>query len=270
MSNELVIMYGKPKVSYFIDYLVNLVRKHKRNFTAILVGSPGSGKSYAALRLAETLSKAQGLTFTTDNIVFRAKDFIKLISDNKLPFGSVIIFDEAGTGEGMSSRGWYTLANKIVDSCAQTYRFKRYITLFTTPLDVFVDTHARLLFNAKFKVLGVNDKHKLCYIKPYFLKTDALDNIVKRYFLRIMVKAKGEETVIKKINLLKVGLPSPELINAYELKKQGSLGRYYKDMSQLIDNVEGAERNKDLITELKKRGLKDNEVSAFLINTNKA
>lgn len=258
---------GKPKSgSWLVDYLVDRVKKSNKNFVAIFVGNPGSGKSYSALKLAEIISEQFNRKFNVNNIVFRARDFINLIGSGKLKKGEVVIFDEAGTGEAMSSRNWYSIQNKLVDSTVQTFRFKNLFVFFTTPLDTFVDSHARKLFNARFFVKGVIKKEKKTLVKPYFLIKDVLSDNVRNTFLRVYIKRKGEDAVIKKISQVKFGLPSPELILAYEEKKQFFLNKYYKEMGEILERVEIADKNKYLIKDLKSEGLRDDEISIFLSN----
>ena len=268
MTYQFLVRRAKPKSgSWLIDYLVKRIRENNKNFVGIFTGNPGSGKSYSALRLAEVLSKQFNRKFSVDNVVFRAADFIDLLSHaDRLKRGDVIIFDEAGTGEAMSSRNWNSIQNKLVDSAVQTFRFKNLYVFFTTPLDSFVDSHARKLFNARFVTKSINKREKKVLVKPYFsVRTNFGEDTVP-VFLRVLVKVKGLDDKVKKIDTVKFGLPSPELLQAYELKKQTFLHKMYSGMGRTLKRLEVVEENPDIVNELKSKGLRPEEISGLLLN----
>ncbi|NIA12350.1 MAG: hypothetical protein GWP10_22205 [Nitrospiraceae bacterium] len=268
MSYQLVTKRARPKSgSWLVDYLVHRVKAYNKNFVGIFVGDPGSGKSYSALRLAEVISKQFNRKFSVDNVVFKAADFIDLLSDAKrLKKGEVVIFDEAGTGEAMSSRNWYSIQNKLVDSAVQTFRFKNLYVFFTTPLDSFVDSHARKLFNARFVTQRIDKRRKVVVTKPYFFVRTNFGQDVQPVFLKIIIKVKGEDVVVKKVDPAEFSLPSPDLIQEYELKKQEALHKMYKSMGKTIKRLEVVQENPNIVEELKAKGLKPQEISGFLLN----
>lgn len=99
-----------------------------------------SGKSYSALELARDIDPY----FSTDRVVFKAEDFIRM-SKSGLPPGSVIIWDEVGVG--MSAREWYSIQNKVVSYVLETFRRDNLILIMTTPNIGFIDKKVRALLH---------------------------------------------------------------------------------------------------------------------------
>ena len=90
------------------------VRLHNRNqnWLAIICGEPGSGKSYAALSIAEKI----GGNIT---VVFSPKQFMEAVNSGDLKKGDTLIFDEAGVG--LAARDWNSKLNKLLGSVLQTF-----------------------------------------------------------------------------------------------------------------------------------------------------
>lgn len=128
-------------VKYLPNYIKSRVDKNQ-NYVLLFVGQTGTGKSYAAMSLAEEVDP----NFNINRIVFSAEEFINILNqDEELVRGSVIMWDEAGVG--MPAREWYSISNKVISYVVQTFRVRGYILIMTTPSLKYIDSQIRSLFH---------------------------------------------------------------------------------------------------------------------------
>jgi len=78
----------------FLSAIQTRLLKLNKNFLACCVGPPGSGKSFAMMRIAEILDPE----FNIDRVVFSSEQFRQLLNSGTLKPGSFIVWDEAGVG----------------------------------------------------------------------------------------------------------------------------------------------------------------------------
>lgn len=211
-SKKYFIHYGKrekPKIHPFLDYILDRVHNHNENILLPIVGQTGSGKSYTALRLAELLDPS----FKPSRIVFDSVSFMDVLNNGKLKQGSVIIYDESGVGH--DSKNFMTKANKLFNYVMQTFRHLNIIVLFTTPNLGFMDKTTRLLFHGYIRMIDKNEKNKKALAYAYLFKDDP--RFGKSRDIKLRVSFDG---VVKPIKQLIVNMPSEELIDKYEVKKQ--------------------------------------------------
>ena len=128
-----------------------ITSKYNQNVTMIFVGGTGSGKSYAAIRLALEVSKLVakikgGKTsdyFDLDrnmSVIDIMKFFTVL--DNAQKWNTVIL-DDAGIG--VNARKFQDVINITVNNITQTYRTLNLFTVLTVPEMYFVDKILRSL-----------------------------------------------------------------------------------------------------------------------------
>jgi len=87
--NKIQKTLGKGTLSGFIHARI----AKNKNFLAVFLGPTGSGKTYSALRFAETLDPEFGI----DRVAFSTIEFMKiLLYDESIKSGSVIVWDETG------------------------------------------------------------------------------------------------------------------------------------------------------------------------------
>jgi len=135
-----------------LNQIRNDVIVRKLNRTSITVGSPRSGKSWASARILELTSSA----FDVNNVVWTIPQFMGLTNSNKLKDGSGLMFDEAGVS--MNARNWYERENKNAMMTLQTYGYRHFNVLFTTPSMSYVDSQSRKLFNYLFEPIEMNKR----------------------------------------------------------------------------------------------------------------
>jgi len=122
--NGYKILVGYGKTTLVLDEIQHRRKKVKQN-TMIIVGPPGEGKSYFALRLAQILDKHFDPFI---QIVFEQTHLLWLIGPTSpLKMGQVIIIDEAQFVAG--ARRWYEDIQKDVMEHIESIRSKGYIVL---------------------------------------------------------------------------------------------------------------------------------------------
>lgn len=109
------------------------------NTNIIIVGMPGRGKTWAAIKIAERLDP----NFNVDRVANTYEEFFNIINSNRdnLPKGSVIIFDEFQ--KDANSRKWQSAINQALNDVIHTFRNLNLICIFTTPKFSFIDKNMR-------------------------------------------------------------------------------------------------------------------------------
>jgi len=203
-----------------LGYIKEQVHTYNRNFVGIVVGRVGTGKSYTTIRFAEELDP----TFNVDRIVFKVEDLLDIVHENKLPPGSVIVFDEAGIG--VSNRQHYmNKFNKAMGFLLQTWRARNLILFVTVPDLGFVDAGVRKMFDALIETTKVIKSKRVVRVKWKFIQVNP--QLGKAYF-------HGLTDGNCKIDLL-VKKPSVKLIHIYEKKKEEFLTELYKDIKTTLE-----------------------------------
>ena len=126
----------KEPENWLRDFIVERL-EHEGSVVAIFVGRTGSSKSGSAISLAYAMDP----TFNLDRIVFRIEDFFRISTENSLPPGSFLVFDDAGVDAG--ARRWQDEKNQAFGAILQTFRYKQLPTLITTPRLGFLDKQVR-------------------------------------------------------------------------------------------------------------------------------
>jgi hypothetical protein len=207
-----------------IDYIKRRIAFNK-NFLAAIVGDTGSGKSYAALFLAEKTDS----TFNLNNVVLNGKEFIYLIDSGRLHKGSAVVVDEAGVS--LQTRDSMTNKNKRLSAILQTFRNRNYICFFTLPDLSFMDKQARKLLHMIFETKKINYQAGYCTLTCKFTGIDRISG--KAYPNFPIFPVGGIPTRISRIT---IPLPTQELRDAYEQKKIDHLNAEYKEYKEIIEN----------------------------------
>jgi len=218
----------------------NVFRK-KKNATFIFVGDVGSGKSTAGLRLCEDLDQK----FSVERVVFSVKDFLRLIekgdSIGKLRPGSAILFDEiAGSEEGADSRSAMSKVNQRMSFLATTYRAKRYITVYCSPLLTQIDARVRRVgITAILDFQGIDFKANYSYARPYWIVVQKFSGKEYNPSPRLKDKESGK---LRKVRTVHFPLPSSDLLKAYEKKKMRFLDSSIARWRQQLEKEEKSKK----------------------------
>lgn len=173
----------------------------KRNVLLAIVGPTGSGKSYAGMKIGELFDRNED--FDISHVVFSVDEFYDAIS--RLKNNCFIVFDEAGLG--FAHREYMSAINKMLAMVFQTFRYKYINVIFTLPKLGFMDYVGRSLLHG---VLRMTDRGKAIVYK-------------------VQPNLLGSEIYYPREGSVEIGLPSKELIEAYEKKKTEFLEMKYKE-----------------------------------------
>lgn len=198
--------------------------RRNQNWLAVICGQTGTGKSWSACSIAKIIDKS----FTIDNVVFSATEFIELINSGKAKRGSVIVFDEAGVG--FAARNWYSKFNKNLSYILQTFRHMNLGLIFTVPSFDFVDVHARRLFHAYIETHTINYKERYVRLKWQGLQYNAMTKTLYRKYPRV----RGPDGKIRRIPYMDIYEPPDNIKNPYEAKKKSYLAMLNKEVEARI------------------------------------
>jgi hypothetical protein len=196
------------------EIVARLAQKHfreKRNFFMVIVGRPGSGKSYTALKFAETIEA----DFSPTNQIAYFPEQFQLVMDYVRENGKrVIIFDEAHVT--LSSRKWFSATNVALNNIMTTFRqLHRLAVFFVTPYQNFVDKQLRGLFDYYCIVEKVQlDNDIVVYGMLYKINTNLFDlRDQTPYLQKVRIIWNGDVYVVGE---MRIDLPSERVINEYE------------------------------------------------------
>lgn len=136
-----------------------ITSKYNQHDTAIIVGDKGSGKSWAAIRIAYEVSaevaKIKGGKpddyFTFENIAIITKDEVLRVLKTRMNQYSVVIFDDIGVG--WSNRDFATKFNKVMNGIYQTFRTRNVFLIMTVPDPTYIDKLPRLMLHYQMEVV---------------------------------------------------------------------------------------------------------------------
>lgn len=226
-----ILYRGMFEPNSWARYLVNKTMRYNDNNLVSIIGQTGSGKTYAGLSIAEMMTKKSGVPFPIENVVFSLDELMRLINSDKLKRGSVVVFDEPQVSIG--AKDFQSLANKVFNLLASTFRHRNLTLFFCTPAESLLDRSTRRLFKGRFKTDGIDRKNNYCHLNPYVLEWgEKEDAYAKR--LQVFFKQNGVRRQ-EKISRWSVPLPSKELIKDYEIKKRKFTDNLNKNIMQKID-----------------------------------
>jgi hypothetical protein len=217
-----------PNTDKFTEVIYS--REHKGLNTIIsIVGARGIGKTYEAMKIAETLSrKLHDYTFVVDDVVFSMKEFLIRLKYHEEQGNKYVwlVFDE--TGLEVPAREFMKLINKIMSYVAQSFRHTKVNLIVVVPHDTMVDIHIQLL--ADFKIVMKGRGKARVYkseMNPF--------------------RAEPRTPLFCE---LETGLPSKELYEAYEQKRSEYLKAKYE---QYMSEVEHEEQRRMPVESLGKK-----------------
>ena len=202
-----------------IEYIAKRISK---NLNAIIIinGATGSGKSYATLDMAASLSKRLDSPFSIENNMdFSFENLLRKTKrpENMKP-GTVFVFEEVGAiGGGAAAREWQSKANSFFQSFMQTARHRNQIFIMTCPLFAFLEKGTRSLVHIQITMRQINQQRKQSEGKPFIIQTNTITG--KQYFKYLRYKAK-RGAMRTKLGFVKFNLPPKEILDVYEPMKQ--------------------------------------------------
>lgn len=252
-----------PEGYYLNKYIRNRFKNNK-NWLCAVIGPTGSGKSYSSIRMAELWYKEEfNQEFPLEHICFSIKELATLLKENKLKKGDFVVFEEAGVN--VNNLEFQNKIQRIFQHVMQSFRSKNIGVIFNLPSIGFLNKGSRVLLHAVFQTKGIDKGLKEVLIKPFILQYNSLYDKQYHKYIRIV---DGKRRI--EVKTMRFGLPSKELLNKYEGKKDKFVNSKIEELSDEIDEKEKDKgvteiELKELVTPLYNKGItKVNEISQQL------
>jgi hypothetical protein len=214
-----------PKSDPFTNYIARRITgSDKQDFSMIMTGRKGMGKSYSTLRIATKASIEIGKILHRPKEDFFTLDNCCLLEDtdniNKLiknaPMYQVIVIDDAGVAVG--SRDFATQKNKNFNALLSTCRTKRWFIILNVPAKSHIDKQIRELVDCWARVIT---KMHDCHFN--ILKINAVEineaNANKPYTKRYIFDKK------RKVGLYAVCSPDTAMAEIYDKRRDEAAQR---------------------------------------------
>ena len=235
-------MLIKTKSPRFFKYIKWRVEKQK-NFLCTTIGETGGGKTYTDLKAMEILNPDKTPKEIIKNVAFTPIEFLDRLNSGELQKGDCLTWDECGIG--LSAKEWQSVSNKLINYVLQTFRHLNLIVFFNTPSFSFIDASSRRLFHSIWITMGINYTTNKCEVKPLLLQTDPKKGKIYFKFLR----SDDEKHGLIPVKRIYFSLPSKELRNLYETKKQAFTTKLNKSIYEELQEVEAKRGRKKELTE---------------------
>ena len=224
------------------------VHEKKFSFLATFTGKHRVGKSIGAVAFGDLLDPTF-MPNLEERVVYTPHGFssaIQNLYDNRI-FGGVVVWDEANLG--LSSRDWYTQANKHINFTVQAFGFMRPIVFFVTQDVTFIDSQPRKLFHAFMEVDRTNTQYNS--IRPFQVNINKRTG--KMFFPspRLGIGRHGKGRIIK-IKILRMKKPPKELIKRYEdfsIKEKANLMKENDDIIRHMRDKTQDDKRRDRLTD---------------------
>jgi len=220
----------------------NRINRGNQHYMAALVGPEGSGKSWTSLKIAELIDP----TFDADRVMFDPHEFMTQLTawkDAGETRGKMIVVDEAGVGIG--SRSWYDKDQIQLNKVLQVIRSENMGMLFTLPRLSELDSQTRGRLRAMIKMDDMKPgKYADVNYLRWFPARDERSKVYRKY----PIVSDGGKT--KKVRRLRFGPPSPELVEAYEARKDAFQTKLYEDTTDQIGDDEDKNPLKDIADQI--------------------
>jgi len=224
------------------------VNQHNEHFMGCVVGREGSGKSYTAIKIADTVDP----TFTADRIIFDVQDLLEVLRDGDHAPGNFYVLDEAGVS--MGRRTWQDRAQVLSNQALQLIRSHNLGLIFTLPRLSELDSQAEGRLQA---VLEITDKQPEEYVKLKWKwidpdRVNSSGNILRKYPRR------RQDGYLKRITRNTFAPPREAIVKPYEERKGEFQESIYEETIQELQDADDEGDSHDpqqLATELADKGI---------------
>lgn len=191
-----------------IKHIIESRFRQKKNTFFAICGGVGEGKSYTALKIAETI---QPDFEVREQVVYYPQQFLEVINKARKGGVKVVVLDEAHVT--IPAKLWYSFTNLAVSFVSSTFRqVKNLVVIVVTPNVNWVEKSIREMINYYGVVQRTEDSP--VYLKLYKVGFNYFDlKDQNPYLQKIRFIWNGNVYVL---GLLKTGLPSERVMNEYE------------------------------------------------------
>jgi len=236
--------FGKPNhkgiaEAYLRDIYKNVHLK-KFSFLATITGRHRVGKSVSGVAMGDLLDP----TFypnLEERVVYTPYEFTSAIQEiaRKKIIGGVVVWDEANLG--LSSRDWYTQANKHINFTVQAFGYIRPIVLFVTQDVTFIDSQPRKLFHAFMEVNRSNNMY--CNILPFLVSINKRSGKMFYSYPRMKMGNRGGGRVIK-MKPMRLLEPPKELMKRYDAHSTKRKATLMRENAEVIQHMRKKSKEK--------------------------
>lgn len=200
------------------------------NVVFTVVGDPGDGKSWASLRLAETIHP----DFSIDHVAFDIVEFMQKVVDDSFGQGEPIVLEE-GSVEA-SAYDWHSMSNDVFRKVLDTWREQNRMAIINLPNFKSLEKGARRRTDA---IVEMQEA------KPWKGHSQAKFKRVK--YNNISDKFTTPFPVLEGVRRkwMRFNQPSDDLKEAYEAKKQEYTTELNEELlERLLDEKQSEEKDK--------------------------
>lgn len=216
-------------VTWLLRRIWDRLNRRNQHFMFCIVGEEGSGKSWTAMKVAETVDP----TFNADRVLFDIVDLLRILNDGEHDPGNFYVLDEAGVQLGR--RTWQDRSQVLANQALQILRDENLGLIFTVPALGDLDSQVIRRLQAFYEVTDkVPDEHvegKFKVMDPD--RTDETGKVYKKYPKR-RINGRGA-----KIKRFAFSPPSAELIAPYEQAKSAFQDQHYEATIQKFEEARG-------------------------------
>ena len=211
------------------------VNQQNEHFMGCVVGREGSGKSYTAIKIADTVDP----TFTADRIIFDVQDLLEVLRDGDHEPGNLYVLDEAGVS--MGRRTWQDRAQVLSNQALQLVRSHNLGLIFTLPRLSELDSQAEGRLQA---VLEITDKQPDEYVKLKWKwidpdRVNSNGNILRKYPRR------RQDGYLKRITRNTFAPPRDDIVEPYEKRKGEFQEAIYEETIQELQDADDEDDDHD-------------------------
>ena len=200
----------------------------------LLVGMPGSGKSFSALWIASEIDSS----FNASRVVFDVRDYIGYLAAGTTP-GQAVLLDEAGVLA--PARKWQSEGNIALMLTVESVRHRGLLTLITVPDVSMVDNTVRKLAYMVIQCRRVDDKAEEVVARPYEIQLNHFTGVTYRKNPWTLIGGKIDEhgVVVRpgqpvKWSSVRLGRPPLALETEYQAKRKAAMDALYKSLSDSL------------------------------------
>lgn len=228
-----------PERKSIISYFNKQVYRRNNCVFGLIVGKPGSGKSWTSLSLA----CLQNPDFELNgNFYFLPSKMMKDIGKyygvgGPRKRGKIWILDEAGVG--INNKEYFSEINRGFGTFFQTARHRNPISFITVPRQNLIDSTVRKLMTIRITATGFNAERQKTIVQPRLMEYN--DDFDKFYYKMLrMLKDKRMFAV----NLVELPKPPKHIIDEYEKLKTEYTTDKYNEIAMSLEKYEDKQKAK--------------------------
>lgn len=210
-----------------MDVIVKRIRRrlHQRdqNFLCLFCGPTGSGKSESSISLALAIHPK----FKAEYIVFSVEEFFRLINSGRLKPGDCIVWEEMGVSS--DSRSFFTLQNKAINYCFETFRALNLAIIMNLPSLGMVDANVKKLSHMYFETVRIDYNRKVCVCRQYNMQHNPRTGKIYYKYPKAVVQG-----VVTTLSHLEISKPPDHIVAKYKSLKNSYIKTLNRDMEAEI------------------------------------